>query len=122
MYAQKIEWEEVRFEAGANRTKKHNLVWLTKAVKTAKSVNKLSVSSDLVAQLGWTDGERVNLYKAGNMFKMAKGKTGLIRFRNAGGSLCCNSWALCAELHPDINGTEFDAWVDNGELYFKRKG
>lgn len=119
MITQKMEWEQVNVPFGRhpNRTAS---VWIEKV--GPKSVYaRLKISSDIVSALGWSNGTRVNLFRSGNLFKMVQHKTGLITFKMHGNQLQVNGWALCAELHPDINGTEFDAWVDDGELYFRPK-
>lgn len=121
MYAQNVEWTEVRFDKTGGHPRKMNTVYLMKTNKGAPSPNQFKVSPDLVEKLGWGNGTRVNLYKAGGIFKMVEASTGLITFKKVGQTLVYTSWALCAELHPDVYGTEFDAWIDKKELYFRPK-
>lgn len=120
MYAQKIEWEEVKFEQKSNgHPKKENMVYL---LKTNKNIyNQFKISPDLVEKLNWGDGTRVNLYKAGGLFKLSESKVGLIKFRMVGKTLTYTNWSMCAELHPDVNGAEFKAWVNGKDLYFSPK-
>ena len=121
MYAQNVEWKEITFTNGKNQARRRNTVWLTKISKTAPSPSRLNVSADLVEKLGWKEGTRVNLYRAGSLFKMSEASTELITFKMIGRTLAYNNWSLCAELHPDVYGTEFEAWIDKKELYFRPK-
>ena len=120
MYAQSIEWKEVKFKSQKTNGR-YRMVWLTKSMKDIASPNVLKITPDLVNELGWKSGTRANLYKSGCLFKFTESNTGLVKFKLVGKTLTYTNWALCAELHPDVNGTEFEAWVDGGELYFKPK-
>lgn len=115
---QEMEWEKVNLNK--QRESKHSgCVYLSRMNKN-RPLNVFNVASDISQELGWTDKTRVNLYRSGSkMFMLSPSNTGLITLRKVGNRLTVNSWQVCAELHPDINGTEFEAWVDGRNLYFK---
>lgn len=119
---QEFEWEKV--ELNGQRESKHSgCVYLTKTTKDRHEVNVFNIASELVKQLGWGDKIRVNLYRSGaSMFMLSPSSTGLITLRKNGNRLRAISWKLCAELNPNHNGTELEAWVDGKNLYFKKKG
>lgn len=116
---QEMEWEIVNIKQQNKGAAHHGCVYLSKTSKSTP-INIFNVSGDIANELGWEGKTRVNLYRAGSkMFMLSPSNTGLITIRKDGNRLKAISWQLCAELHPDVNGTEFKAWVDGKNLYFK---
>lgn len=116
------EWETVDVKSAGNRQKRENEVYLTSASK-GERLNRLNITADLVESLGWNDGERVNLKrsKGGTMFALCKDRVGLISMKRVGNILYHQNFLLIAELMPEQNGTEYDAWIDGEDLIFKPK-
>lgn len=118
MITQNVEWEKVNVaDKGRGRTRR-NTVWIEKVGNKSTCYSRFKISGDLADELGWPAGTRVNLYRGGGMFKLVKSNVGLITLKKQSRLLYYNGWSMCAELHPDVNGTEFDGWVKGGELYF----
>lgn len=116
------EWETVNVKPASNRQKRESTVYVT-AASTGERLNRLNITADLVERLGWDDGERVNLKrsKGGTMFALSKDRVGLITLKKVGNILYHQNYLLIAELMPEQNGTEFDAWIDGEDLIFKPK-
>lgn len=120
MITQTMEWEAVKFNATGKKGRQKS-VWVEKVGKTSKMYSRFKISSDLVDELGWTDGTRVNLYRSGATYKLVPAKTGLITLKKVGKVLFYNNWSMCAELRPDLYGPEYTAYVLGNELYFYGK-
>lgn len=118
-----FEWEVIT-DLGERRLRRNSCVWVTCTKERNRSLyNKLNISADLVDKLCWTAGTRVNLLrsKGGNLFALRPSKTGLIELKEQQKTLYVQRWQVVANLNCDMNGTEFDAWVDGEDLVFKPK-
>lgn len=123
-----FDWEMISVSnphsCGPNRVKK---VWLTtKSMRPNDTrLNVINISSDLIKKAGWTNGIRVNLYKSGNsLFKFSPSSVGLYKpifttYKANSGTMKITNILLVAELNPDRNGKEFDAWVEGNEILFR---
>ena len=120
---EKVEYEKVRY--AKSRLRKPQTVWLTKTGSKDKFYRIVNISTDLVEQAGWKAGDRVTLYKASkSLFMLKKESVGLETLSTAykgSKNLRINSINLVGVLAPSINGTEFDAWVDESSVIFKPK-
>lgn len=124
-----FDWEMISVSTGHKGGKRRtNVVWLSS--KTAKSedtrLNTINISGDLIEEAKWNSGIRVNLYRSGNsLFKFSPSSVGLYYPKyNSGaksGVMRIINMVLIAELKPDFNGTEFDAWVEGREIFFRAK-
>lgn len=117
-----FEWEVVDdFGPIKGRKSKKKEVWVSRGGKGSWS--RLNISADLVDELCWTPGVRVNLLRAKGMrmYALRPSNVGLIELKGTGNSLYYQAWQVVAELNIDQNGVEFDAWVDGESLVFKPK-
>lgn len=124
----KVTWTKVEYEKSrynSSRAKKPSMVWLSKSGSKDKLYRIVNIASDLVAEAGWQNGDRVTLYKAGAaLFMLKREKVGLETVRNVSkkqGSMRINSISLVGAIGPSVNGTEFDAWTDGDAIIFKPK-
>lgn len=118
-----FEWEQIGVSKRSRGKKsKENEVWLTSHRKDGLC-DRFHVAYNLVDALCWCDGTRVNLYKnkGGSLFMMRQSNVGLITLRQKGKATWFQSVNTILDLNVPSNGTEYDAWVDGGELYFKPK-
>lgn len=119
-----FDWELVETEKRKKGPRNlSDKVWLTSRINKAghEIVDKMHISFNLVDELCWSDGTRVNLFrsKSGKMFKMCADKVGLITLRQAGTRTWYQDVNLMLEFNVPANGKEFDAWVDGEDLVFK---
>lgn len=116
-----IEWEPINITS-RHRSHKAKTIWLAGSDKNR--VNKVCISADLIAQLRWAPGTRVDAFRSGSMFKFQPAKVGLYTLRvqtQNSKTLVITDSALAHELRAFSEASEFDAWIDGEALLFKKK-
>lgn len=119
-----FEWELLGVDVKrGGRKKRENMVWLTghKKFETHTVYDTMNVSWNLIEELCWTDGTRVNLFrsKGGKLFKLSPDKVGLITLHQKDTKTWYQSTGMMLEFNVPANGCEFEAWIDGDDLVFK---
>lgn len=101
------------------------LVTLTKS-KPDGSLNKLYINGAAIGKLGWDCKTRVDLYWNKNSsqevtFALKPAEVGCLNLRKNHSSkgLTINSLNACLEIHSRVHKEAFDAYVEDGVLFFK---
>ena len=123
-----IKWEREVIDRISYARRKQS-IWLTADTRNKEKYVKMSISADIVNEAGWKSGDTVWLYTSGNMFMLKREKSDFMLRANDGhhidngyvGTLSLTSQDFVAHLRPFKNGSEFDAWVDDGNVIFKSK-
>lgn len=119
----KIEWtrEEMKKNGhgGVNRAGE---VWLV-TPKGAKYPRTMCIAANLAVELGWTEGDTIWLYRNGSMFMIKKEPSDFVLKKQSPSSrtLILNSVDFVMHLNWVKNGTEFEAFVDDGALIMMPK-
>lgn len=83
---------------------------------------QMFISSRFMRELGWENGERVNLYKFGKTFAFKPDKVGLVTIHvpKKQKSGIITSINLCLEVLASTRSCrKFDGWVEDDVLFFK---
>lgn len=128
MFTGKFEFKKVELKnnaRGSYNPRRTKTVYLNKNKNEAgKEIYfRATISGDLVKELGWKAGDRVDLLQCGTMFALQKATAGLFYLRHTGSksqnSLCINSQNLCLHLITNTKRCEeYKAWVDGDMVIF----
>lgn len=84
--------------------------------------NSVTISANLVEQLGFEKDDRVDLYRKGDTFALKKAKAGCITLCKASKSsksLVMRGTGIILQIAPFTHGkTALPGWVENGVLFF----
>lgn len=89
------------------------------------SKNSFFIPKGKMEELGWQNGERVNLYVLGTTFALKPDKVGLMRVRTtpSSGTTCIYSSQLCLELLSRTRSCrEYECWTEGNILVFRPEG
>lgn len=105
----------------SSRTKS---VYLSEPNK-GKGYSKLNITRDLCDELGWDATTRVDLYKFGKMYALKSNPVGCMFCRKTSTESkvlnITSAKYVRFEIYSNTQKTEFDAWVEDGVLFFKQK-
>ena len=116
-----IDWKREDLVFCRKSIRKTRSIWLTK-LNGRGNPSVLNISPDVMQLANLKNGDSIWLYSSGNLFMIKKEPSDFVikqRTSNTAGIL--TNINFVAHLRAYENGTEYDAWVDNGNILFKPK-
>lgn len=83
---------------------------------------QVTISAKFIKELGWGNGQRVNLYKFGKTFAFKPDKVGLVTIHVPKNQNCgmITSINLCLEVLSSTHSCrKFEGWIEDDVLFFK---